>query len=416
MPELFEKESNPDVAPLQPIIASQPMELVHMDFLSIEPSKGNIENVLVILDHFTRYAQAYASKTQTAQATAKLLWENFIRYYGFPEKFLSDQGRNFESELISELCKLAQVEKVHTTPYHPMTNGQCERFNSTLCNMLGTLSKHDKIDWKAHLSSMTHAYNCTQHPSTTYSPYFLMFGRQPRLPIDFEMGLPVDVLGDSCSKTRYVHKLKQRLNFTYKKAKEMSQKQAQKYKSSYDKKVKGSQLQVNDIVLVKRVAWKGRHKIQNRWEPSEYIVIEQPNLKVPVYRVKSREDNKIRVLHRNMLLPLGIKFIPEEESDQDSEEEPELEQCQIERQVSEKTSQPIVSTDMTPLAQSNLEHGQEHSSSNIEHVNPPVDHVDSIDSQQGSMAPHTAFSSDQLLDPQMSLDPQFLVPIEYSMG
>ena len=170
-----------DVVPLQPIIASQPMELVHVDFLSIEPSKRNIENVLVITDHFTRYAQAYASKTQTAQATAKLLWENFIRHYGFPEKFLSDQGRNFESELNSELCKLAQVEKVHTTPYHPMTNGQCERFNSTLCNMLGTLSEQEKIDWKAHLNSMTHAYNCTQHPSTTYSPYFLMFGRQPRL-------------------------------------------------------------------------------------------------------------------------------------------------------------------------------------------------------------------------------------------
>ena len=130
----LKRKANHDVAPLQPIIASQPMELVHIDFLSIEPSKGNIENVLVITDHFTRYAQAYASKTQTAQATAKLLWENFIRHYGFPEKFLSDQGRNFESELISELCKLAQIEKVHTTPYHPMTNGQCERFNPTLCN------------------------------------------------------------------------------------------------------------------------------------------------------------------------------------------------------------------------------------------------------------------------------------------
>ena len=202
------------------------------------------------------------------------------------------------------------------------------------------------------------------------------------------------------------------MNFAYKIAKEMSQKQAQKYKSSYEKKVKGSQLQVNDIVLVKRVAWKGRHKIQNKLEPSEYIVVEQPNLKVPVCKVKSLEDNKIRILHRNMLLPLGIKFIPEEESDQDSEEEPELEQCQIERQISEKTSQPIVSTVMTPLAQSNLEHGQEHSSSNIEHVNPSVDHVDSIDRQQGSMAPPAAFSSDQLLDPQMSLDTQFLVPVE----
>ena len=79
----------------------------------------------MITDHFTRYAQAYAGKTQTTQVTAKLLWKTFIRQYGFPEKFLSDQGRNFESELISELCKLAQVEKVHTTPYDPMTNGQC---------------------------------------------------------------------------------------------------------------------------------------------------------------------------------------------------------------------------------------------------------------------------------------------------
>ena len=119
---------------------------------------------------------------------------------------------------------------------------------------------------------------------------------------------------------------------------------------------------------------------------------------------------------QNLLLPLGIKFIPEEEYDQDSEEEPELEQCQIERQVSEKNFSAYCFYWHDPLAQSNLEHGQEHSSSNIEHVNPPVDHVDSIDRQQGSMAPPIAFSSDQLLDPQMSLDPQFLVPIEDSMG
>ena len=88
------------VAPLQPIHVTQPLELVHMDYLSLEPSKGNIENVLVITDHFTRYALAYPSKTQTAQATARILWDNFICHYGFPEKFISDQGRNFESDLI----------------------------------------------------------------------------------------------------------------------------------------------------------------------------------------------------------------------------------------------------------------------------------------------------------------------------
>ena len=78
----------------------------HLDYLSLEPSKGNIENVLVITDHFTRYALAYASKTQTAQATARILWDNFICHYGFPEQFISDQGRNFESDLIKNFAKL----------------------------------------------------------------------------------------------------------------------------------------------------------------------------------------------------------------------------------------------------------------------------------------------------------------------
>ena len=123
----LKRKSTLQVAPLQPILVSQPLEFVHLDYLSLEPSKGNIENVLVITDHFTRYALAYASKTQTAQAAARILWDNFICHYGFPEQFISDQGRNFESDLIKELCKIAGVKKLHTTPYHPQSNGQCER-------------------------------------------------------------------------------------------------------------------------------------------------------------------------------------------------------------------------------------------------------------------------------------------------
>ena len=115
------------------------MELVHTGFLSIEPPKGYIENVLILTDLFTTYTQTYPSKTQTTQATAKMLWENVIRHFGFPVKFLSDPDRNLECELISELCKLADVKKIHTTPWHPMTNAQCEWFNSILCNMLETL-------------------------------------------------------------------------------------------------------------------------------------------------------------------------------------------------------------------------------------------------------------------------------------
>ena len=274
------RKTPPQVAPLQPILVTQPLELVHMDYLSLEPSKGNIENVLVITDHFTRYALAYPSKTQTAQATARILCDNFICHYGFPERFISDQGRNFESDLIKELCKIAGVKKVHTTPYHPQGNGQCERFNSTLCNMLGTLSEEEKSDWKSHLGCMTHAYNCTKHASTTYSPYYLA-----------------------------------QLCYAFQKASQYSDQQAKKYKQGYDKSVKGPQLHENDLVLVKIVAHKGRHKLQDRWEPEEYVVIEQPIAGTPVYKVKPVNGNNVRTLHRNLLLPLGVKLEPDYESD-----------------------------------------------------------------------------------------------------
>ena len=303
------------VAPLQPIQVTQPLELVHMDYLSLEPSKGNIENVLVITDHFTRYALAYPSKTQTAQATARMLWDNFICHYGFPEKFFSDQGRNFESDLIKELCKIAGVKKLHTTPYHPQGNGQCERFNSTLCNMLGTLSEEEKSDWKSYLGCMTHAYNCTKHASTTYSPYYLMFGRHPRLPIDVEFGLPKSNSGDNSSKSRYVQKLRRRLNYAFQKATKAANQQANKYKSSYDKNIRGPQLQEKDLVLVKIVAHKRRHKLQNKWEPEEYVVVEQPIAGTPVYRVQPVTGGNIKTLHRNLLLSLGVKLEPDYDSD-----------------------------------------------------------------------------------------------------
>ena len=87
-PRCIRRKSQPDVAPLLIIEATQPLELVHLDYLQIEPSKGNIENVLIVTDHFTTYAQAYPSKSQTALATATLLWNNFIIHYGFPIKLI----------------------------------------------------------------------------------------------------------------------------------------------------------------------------------------------------------------------------------------------------------------------------------------------------------------------------------------
>ena len=104
--------------------------------------------------------------------------------------------------------------------------------------------------------------------------------------------------------------MRRRLNYAFQKANKFANQQAQKYKSSYDKSIKGPQLQEKDIVLVKIVAHKGRHKLQDKWEPEEYVVVEQPIAGTPVYRVQPVTGGNIRTLHRNLLLPLGVKLEP----------------------------------------------------------------------------------------------------------
>ena len=165
--------------PLENIMATHPLELVHLNYLYLEPKKGLEENVLVVTDHFTRYAQVYVTRTQTAQTTAKTLWDKFIVLYGLPKKILLDQGQTFESQLVADLCMLMGMQKIWTSPYHPQTNGQCERFNSTLIGMLGMLPPEKKSEWKNHIGMLVHAYNCTQNSATGFSPYYLSMEDDP---------------------------------------------------------------------------------------------------------------------------------------------------------------------------------------------------------------------------------------------
>ena len=237
------------------------MELVHIDYLTIESNKTKKDiNILVVTDHFTRLAQAFVTPSQTASVVAKTLWDKFFMYYGIPEKILSDQGRNFESSLIAELCKLTGVKKLRTTPYRPQTNGQCEKFNSTLINMIGTLPSELKYNWQEHVNTLVHAYNCMDTTATNFSPHYLMFGREPNLPIDIEFGVRTPDLVVTSTKN-YVEKLQKRLAWAYKKAQEVNHKENKRNKRIYDKKIRCTKLEVGDKVLVRQKAFKKKHKI-----------------------------------------------------------------------------------------------------------------------------------------------------------
>ena len=291
-------------ASLVGIKTSQPLELVCMDFLTVEASRGH-ENILVVTDHFTKYAVAIATKNQTARTTAKALFDHFILHYGFPARLHSDQGRNFESAVIKELCVLGGMVKSRTTPYHPQGNGLCERFNRTLLSMLGTLENDKKTQWVQYLPSLTHAYNCTRHDSTGYSPHYLMFGREPLLPVDLTYGLNGADPGGGETYSSYVQSLKEKLDYAFASAMENQGQSTERNKERYDLKAKASVPQNGDKVLVRNVQLRGRHKLADKWSAEVYTVQGQPNPDIPVYSVRPLTGGRTRVLHRNLLLPVG---------------------------------------------------------------------------------------------------------------
>lgn len=307
----FRRKAQPQkAAPMVNIRTTYPLELVCMDYLSLEPDSHDTRNILVITDHFTKFAVAVPTKDQKARTVAKALWENFLVHYGFPSRLHSDQGRDFESRTIRELCSLIGAEKVRTTPYHPQGN-PVERFNRTLLSMLGTLEEKDKQHWRDFVKPLVHAYNCTRNDTTGYSPYELMFGRQPTLPVDLILGI------DNPNETHqthseYVQNLRQRLQESYTLAAENSKKTGERNKLRFDAKVRAAELVEGDRVLIRNVNIRGKHKLADKWEKSIHIVVKRID-GGPVYVVKpERGSGPHRTLHRDLLLPCG--FLPVEKT------------------------------------------------------------------------------------------------------
>lgn len=141
-------------------------------------------------DVFSKYTIAIPTWDQQASTVAQLLVVKWFLKFGVPARIHFDQGHSFESSLIQQLCGLHGIEKSRTTPYHPVGNGS----NRTLHNLLRTLPVSQKRDWNSCLPQVLYCYKTTPHQATGQSPFFLMFGQEPRLPVDFLLGRVQELL------------------------------------------------------------------------------------------------------------------------------------------------------------------------------------------------------------------------------
>ena len=175
-------EAKPQIPPMEPILCTEPLDLVHIDYVSMEVTmdvkeKPVFKNVLVVEDHFTRYTQVYVTNNHTTCTTARVLYNKFFSVFGFPRRLMSDQASEFMGQVISELCDLLGVTKIRTSPYHPQTNGTIERVHQTLRRMIAKMNPEKRAKWPSHLGPILIAYNVARSLITDYLPYFLMFGQ-----------------------------------------------------------------------------------------------------------------------------------------------------------------------------------------------------------------------------------------------
>ena len=158
---------------LQPVITSRPWELVAVDIPKVPMSSQGNQYIMVVQDYFSKWPFAQAMPDQKVERIVRILCDHMFTLVGPPEKLHSDQGQNFGSQILGDLCEAFQVTKSHTTPHHPMGNGLVERMNQSLPNFLRTFVQKEG-NWEQHLQLLLYIYQTTKHSSTGLSPYEIL--------------------------------------------------------------------------------------------------------------------------------------------------------------------------------------------------------------------------------------------------
>ena len=231
---------------LQPLQTGEPWERLSIDITGPHPvsSRGNVY-ILSVIDHFSKWVELFPMKNQEASTVAKLLVDRVFCTHGCPLQILTDRGANFEIELFAQLCKQLAIDKIRTTAYKPSTNGAIERFHSTMHSLISKWIAENHKNWDELLPAVTFAYRTTVQEATGFTPFYMLFGREARVPADLVYGDPLvaDLPTDD-----FVSRRQTQMRKAYALAREHLGRAAQRRKATYDLRVRPHTFEVGSYV------------------------------------------------------------------------------------------------------------------------------------------------------------------------
>ena len=236
----------PRQALLQPLRENGPMDRLHIDLCGPFPRSKGYCYILTCIDAFTRFLIATPLPDKSAITVAEALVKEVFCKLGCSRQLVSDLGTEFQNEVIQQLCHMLEINQLRTTSYRPATNGRNERVHRSLNSLMAKLVSDSQRNWVQHLPACVMAYNVSKHESTSYSPYFLMHGREAICPLDMVVNTPfADV---PSNRNQYADELVERLKDAFRLVHAHTGAQAERMKRNYDANVRTAKFEVEQLV------------------------------------------------------------------------------------------------------------------------------------------------------------------------
>lgn len=283
---------------MRAITENSPFGRVAIDLITGLPNTHmtNNQNVCVMTDVASKWAEAEAMPDKSAESVADAIFTNVICRHGVPVYIQSDQGPEFLNKIIARLTKRLEITHVTTTPYRPQSNGVVEVYNKTLISSLRNYAMNENMMyWDRYLDAVLFAHRTTVHSSTGYSPFQLLYGREPRLPTSIENSTEAEIEEDIVTyHTRHVYELSK----AWKNVRKTLSDTRDAYKERYDAKQNGREITftLGDLVMLYKPklpneAIQGSAKFTPLWDgPLTIVDISESN---DVFTLRDEKDQKM---------------------------------------------------------------------------------------------------------------------------